>query len=250
MIMLTLLACLGPGRAFSVLPQRKFDGVGSVIYAGFGKKVVDGGSSGSSSNTSSLSRLCPCGADSKTPYSKCCGILHGSDMITNDARTMVRARFSAFATGNADYLIDTTHYKHKDYARFRDSLDPEKSRKRWKKEIITQNTNLFEFLKLELQDEPVVSEEVSNKLMAYKDATSVTFNVLVRQKSDKGYISFQETSIFTPRNEDTEKNHVLGTGQNLFYCEAVVSALQKSDNERLLQGVGYQTSGSSIKDKW
>lgn len=49
---------------------------------------------------------CPC--LSGLPYDECCGLLH-SGAPARTAETLMRSRFSAFATGNASYLLETWH---------------------------------------------------------------------------------------------------------------------------------------------
>lgn len=49
---------------------------------------------------------CPC--DLKVLYHKCCGQYHEGKLPDN-ALTLMRSRYSAFALGISNYLIDTTH---------------------------------------------------------------------------------------------------------------------------------------------
>ena len=60
--------------------------------------------------------MCPCG--SNAIYGVCCGPFHSLEAFARDPVPMTRARFSAFSMANADYIIDTTYYKHKDYKRY------------------------------------------------------------------------------------------------------------------------------------
>ena len=228
--------------------SKPFSRNSKMNMAGFGKKsdsmskkvIVDGNAP------------CPCGSNSI--YSKCCGPFHSLDAFATDPFSMTLARFSAFSISDADYIIDTTFYKHKDYKRYLESsaLDVKKSKAKWKKEIITLNCDQFEFLKCEILPEPVINDKVKEVMEKYPHSSEdmlITFNVLVRQKSSQEFISFQETSIYTDKENDSDKNQAFKrSNQNIFYCEAVVKALDKEDNERLVRGVGYQRS--SIKDQW
>lgn len=49
---------------------------------------------------------CPCG--SRTKYKKCCAKYHKGAYPTS-ALLLMKSRYSAYATGNIDYIIDTTH---------------------------------------------------------------------------------------------------------------------------------------------
>ena len=55
---------------------------------------------------------CPCGSDRK--YKKCCAIYHRG-ALPKDALTLMKSRYSAYATGNSNYIIQTTHPDNPDY---------------------------------------------------------------------------------------------------------------------------------------
>ena len=50
---------------------------------------------------------CPCG--SAWPYERCCGRLHRGEARAATAEQLMRSRFSAFAVGDAAYLLETWH---------------------------------------------------------------------------------------------------------------------------------------------
>jgi SEC-C motif-containing protein len=50
---------------------------------------------------------CPCGW--AEPYSECCGRYHGGQVWAETAERLMRSRFSAFAVGDAAYLLRTWH---------------------------------------------------------------------------------------------------------------------------------------------
>jgi SEC-C motif-containing protein len=50
---------------------------------------------------------CPCGSDA--PYDSCCGALHRGTAAARTAEQLMRSRYSAFAVGDADYLLATWH---------------------------------------------------------------------------------------------------------------------------------------------
>src|SRR3954447_9017864 len=52
-------------------------------------------------------RRCPCGTG--LPYAQCCGRLHDGTATAATAEQLMRSRFSAFAVGDAGYLLATWH---------------------------------------------------------------------------------------------------------------------------------------------
>ncbi|MGY1620261.1 YchJ family protein [Geodermatophilus sp. SYSU D00691] len=52
-------------------------------------------------------RRCPCG--SGLPYAECCGRLHDGAATAATAEQLMRSRYSAFAVGDAGYLLETWH---------------------------------------------------------------------------------------------------------------------------------------------
>ncbi|PWU49589.1 hypothetical protein DLJ46_09115 [Micromonospora globispora] len=50
---------------------------------------------------------CPCG--SGLPYAECCRPLHRGEATAATAEALMRSRFSAFAVGDADYLLRSWH---------------------------------------------------------------------------------------------------------------------------------------------
>ena len=52
-------------------------------------------------------RACPCG--SGKAYAECCGPLHSGEGRASTAEQLMRSRFSAFAVGDAAYLLKSWH---------------------------------------------------------------------------------------------------------------------------------------------
>ncbi len=52
-------------------------------------------------------RRCPCGTG--LPYAECCGRLHDGTATAATAEQLMRSRYSAFAVGDAAYLLGTWH---------------------------------------------------------------------------------------------------------------------------------------------
>ena len=67
---------------------------------------------------------CPCG--SKKKYKKCCAIYHKGAFAPN-ALALMKSRYSAFAVGNSDYIMKTTHPDNEDYtsqtAKWKSTID-------------------------------------------------------------------------------------------------------------------------------
>ncbi|MFC9789580.1 YchJ family protein [Rhodococcus sp. NPDC127528] len=53
------------------------------------------------------SARCPCG--SGETYGACCGRFHSGEVTAPTAERLMRSRYSAFAVGDADYLLRTWH---------------------------------------------------------------------------------------------------------------------------------------------
>jgi SEC-C motif-containing protein len=51
--------------------------------------------------------MCPCGTGDR--YAECCGPLHSGAAKAGTAEALMRSRYSAFAVGDAAYLLRTWH---------------------------------------------------------------------------------------------------------------------------------------------
>ncbi len=54
-----------------------------------------------------MDKNCPCGNGKQ--YAECCQKLHNNTNSAETAEELMRSRYSAFCTGNVDYLIATIH---------------------------------------------------------------------------------------------------------------------------------------------
>ena len=54
-----------------------------------------------------LQRDCPCG--SGTPYDACCGALHRGTRLAATPLQLMRARYAAYAVGDADFVFTSWH---------------------------------------------------------------------------------------------------------------------------------------------
>lgn len=113
------------------------------------------------------SDLCSC--HSQLPYASCCRPYHtGTPAPT--ALALMRSRFSAYALGLTDYIMETTHPA---------SFHYEDNRNSWKKSLL-QFSQETEFKNLKIWE-----------FQEYKDRAVVTFTVFLQQ---------QEAVIFTERS--------------------------------------------------
>lgn len=54
-----------------------------------------------------MAKPCPCGLPGS--YGECCGALHRGERAAATAELLMRSRFSAFAVGDAEYLLSSWH---------------------------------------------------------------------------------------------------------------------------------------------
>lgn len=52
-----------------------------------------------------LGKRCPCGTG--LTYGDCCHRFHSGELVAPTAEALMRSRFTAFAVGNSQYLLDT-----------------------------------------------------------------------------------------------------------------------------------------------
>ena len=86
----------------------------------------------------SVNDSCPCGSNKK--YKKCCKTFHDKIFFPKTALELMKSRYSAYATSNAKYIIETTH---KDNPDFTDNI------KEWENDILIFCNNT-KFIGLEI----------------------------------------------------------------------------------------------------
>lgn len=89
---------------------------------------------------------CPCGSGVK--YKKCCARFH-KGALAPDALSLMKSRYSAYAVGDARYIIRTTHPENPDYS---------EDRKAWREEILNF-CRANDFLGLEILDFSSIDEK-------------------------------------------------------------------------------------------
>ena len=116
--------------------------------------------------------VCLCGSGRE--YKSCCGIYHMTSPASNTPEAVLRARYSAFATANADYIIASSHPSNADYQKFMVEARASKrsGAERWKKEILAlQQQAGLAYLGLEV---------VSTELLSGGSVAEVVFRALFR----------------------------------------------------------------------
>lgn len=130
----------------------------------------------------------PCACGSSHYYSDCCEVYH-QGVIPPTAEKTLRARYTAYAMGLSDFIIETSHPKSSEYLEYMEESQAtiKSGAKRWAKEI-TRMSNDYQYLGFEL----VSQEEVGT-------TSNVTFRVLFRE-ADGSLMAVEEKSTF--RNEN------------------------------------------------
>lgn len=229
-----------------------------------------GGGFGSGSSSSGKTQVktidatssCPCG--SGNTYGACCQSLHSSGQGLSrypDPELVTRARYTAFAVGMPSYLIDSTHPTQKDHARHAESnIDGRKARKAWEKELVSKNSEVFEFLKLEIIPREEV-DLVANNVTVLAGQETVSYRILVRKRDDRNLITYQETAIYVPRPADhvplggeksaaSSKNKDPTASNGWLYSHGVVSPVSEAVSKRLMADAPKYQPDATIRDKW
>ncbi len=122
---------------------------------------------------------CPCGTGTK--YKRCCGVFHRARRVAPTPAQVMRSRYAAFATGQVDYLILTTHPENPGYW---SNLEG------WRTALRTYcSQTRFEGL-------TVLKEELD----PLGQKAWVTFRVVLFQGKEDG--SFEERSLFERDGKD------------------------------------------------
>ena len=114
-----------------------------------------------------------CYCHSGKKYEECCQPYHKGEALPSNAQHLMRARYAAYAIGDADFIIHTTHSKNKSYL---------SDFNKWRLEIL-QFSNGTQFQGLE------ITEFKESEKEAY-----VTFSAHLMQNGNNA--SFTEKSRF------------------------------------------------------
>jgi len=106
-------------------------------------------------------RTCFC--DTGLFFDDCCGLYLWNDKKAVSALALMRSRYSAYATQNADYLLETTHISERKYYSKSEILKWATTNKWQKLEILsfTENTVEFKAYFLNAENVPQTHHEFS-----------------------------------------------------------------------------------------
>ena len=144
------------------------------------KKKKKGKNSSTSGFGGAAAEDCPCG--SGLGYMKCCGKLHkDSKAYANaNAEQVVRARYSAYAKREVDFIVGSTHPLNKNFM---------SDIQHWKDQIKMNCYDNFELKKCEIVDEVYEGE-------GEKQVAKVKFIATMTQVDSREKTAFMETSLF------------------------------------------------------
>ena len=143
---------------------------------------------------------CPCG--SGKGYADCCKTAHEFKMITSSGADLIRARFSAYATGDTGFIVETSSEQSPDY-KYYSALpgDTQKNFKRWGKDINTSMMKDYFFVKIEIDSETLDEGEA--------DVSTVVFRHLAIQKGSNVMYPIEEKATLV-RDDGVAWKYVLG----------------------------------------
>ncbi|WP_035650909.1 YchJ family protein [Flavobacterium sp. ASV13] len=104
-----------------------------------------------------------CYCDTELLFEDCCGLYLQQNQKAPTALTLMRSRYSAYATHNADYLLETTYISERKYYSKAEILKWATTNKWQKLEILsfTENTVEFKAYFLDANQKPQVHYEFS-----------------------------------------------------------------------------------------
>ncbi|MFC0779992.1 YchJ family protein [Flavobacterium sp. HJSW_4] len=104
-----------------------------------------------------------CFCDTGLLFENCCGLYLNNNQKAPSALTLMRSRYSAYATHNADYLMETTYISERKYYSEPEILRWAISNKWQKLEILSSSENTVEFKAyfLDSDNKPQVHYEFS-----------------------------------------------------------------------------------------
>lgn len=137
-------------------------------------------------------KLCPC--KSNKPYKECCEIYHLGKSYPENAKILMRTRFSAYALGLADYIIKTSHPQNPCFKKDLKLL----------KEEIKNFSNATSFENLEILDFVEEKNQAFVTFIAYLKSLDkdLTFTEISHFEKIKGKWLYKDGQVF----EGAKKN--------------------------------------------
>ena len=112
-------------------------------------------------------------------------------IAANEPELLIQARYSAYASRNYDFIIQTTSPKSSDYQAFMETAvapDPKKALSRWKRSIKATMTDGYTYTRLEIDDVTKVDEnhvDVTWRHLAIRQADNVMYPIEETSKLEK-----------------------------------------------------------------
>ena len=129
---------------------------------------------------------CPC--SSGLQYDACCGPFHKKSQQLPDATSLMRSRYSAYALGNIEYIIDTTSPTSPDYISYVESpVGARSGKKKWEKDIRKNMLDMFVYVKMEIDGTDTVEGD--------SDRMTVQYRHLAIKKTDNTMFPISETAL-------------------------------------------------------
>lgn len=197
LLLLCVLGLLAEGYSYKqVFKHKSLTRRNLRLQAGFGKPAPSVAKEAPVSDD----QLCPCGSGNN--YGDCCKSVHEFGMVTSSASDLIRARYSAYAMYNADFIIGTTSEQSPDFKHYF-SLpgDRTKNLRRWSKDIHQSMMKDYFYIKSEIVEEEADSEQV--------DMATVTFLHLAIQKGSNVMYPVQEKATLV-RDDGVTWKYVQG----------------------------------------
>jgi SEC-C motif-containing protein len=143
---------------------------------------------------------CPCGSGKS--YADCCKSAHEFGMITSSGADLIRARFSAYAIGDTEFIINTSSEQSPDH-QYYSALpgNTVKNFKRWGRDINTSMMKDYFFVKVEVDSEALDEGE--------DDVSTVIFRHLAIQKGSNIMYPIQEKATLV-KDDGVAWKYVLG----------------------------------------
>lgn len=173
-----------------------------ALHAGFS---TSSSSKSKSLNPSSFtipdsSSPCLCGSTKK--YSECCESVHKNVGSATSPGSLIRSRYSAYTTNNAEFIIASTSKKSPDYISYVvESPSVERGLKNWAKQIRRNMIVEYAYVKCEIIEE----------LYSSPTQVEVKFRHLAIRKADNIMFPVEETSLLVL--EDDKWLYVSGNVQ-------------------------------------
>lgn len=180
----------------------------------------------------------PCACGSKLEYKACCGIQHMTTPAVNTPESVLRARYTAFATANADYIIASSHPQNDDYQRF--MVEARASKRtgtdRWRRDILSAHAAA----KLDYLGLAVTHTEVK------AGTAEVTFRALfIAEGRDDEHAGGAASTRATAESGDDhdyiaveEKATFVKSGERWYFLSGVTAAADEDAAEAMIRDWG------------